>query len=155
MSKTDLLYIENDWKTLTTNGNEIVIETTEKALSKYKKALGKAEQLMEHFTKCIDFKIPIMPIFLISCNNLAEAYSVLKKWDKADKMLKRGVFYIEFLRKKELDPKADAVFSKWLFKQLLLYKEFSVRSNQPEKFKVIVEKLKQDSDYFASAKAKN
>lgn len=65
-------------------------------------------------------------------------------WDKAYKLLQRGVFYIEFLRKKELHPDVEQVFSKWLFKQLLLYKEFTVRSNQHDKYKVLIERLRQD-----------
>jgi hypothetical protein len=144
MSQTDLLYLENEWKELTKAGNDLCPKTTEQALIKYRSALAKAEKLMQYLNKCIASKIPVMPIFLISCNNLAETYCKLEKWDKADKMLKRGIFYIEFLRKKELHPDAEKVFHKWLFKQLLLYKEFTVRSDQHEKYKALIERLRQD-----------
>lgn len=147
MSKTDLITLENDWKTLTKSGNKIVNETTEKALSKYKEALGKAEELMEHQMKCIDFKIPVMPIFLISCNNLVQVYMVLEKWEVADKMVQRGLFYILHLSSQNLHPQASKKLQKWIIKQLALHKEFALRSEQPEKFVRLLKKLEKNENY--------
>jgi len=100
MSRTELLSIEKDWKEITSLGNQSIKETREKALSYYILALQKAEKMMPYLTTCIDAKIPVMPIFLISCNNLAEVYCLQKQWSKADKMLKRGIYYIIFLKKR-------------------------------------------------------
>jgi len=144
MSRTELLSIEKDWKEITSLGNQSIKETREKALSYYILALQKAEKMMPHLTTCIDAKIPVMPIFLISCNNLAEVYCLQKQWSKADKMLKRGIYYIIFLKKEGLQVEFNKVLSNWLLKQLLLYKEFTERSNQPEEFKNIIEKLRED-----------
>lgn len=149
MSKSDLLYIENDWKELTNLGNNLILQTTQIALSKYKLALEKAEKLMEYQKECINHQIPVMPIFLISCNNLAEVHCLLKNWKKADKMLKRGVYYILHLNKQQMNLETESVLSKWLFKQMLLFKEFSERSNQPEKYKELLQQLKDDIYNFS------
>ncbi len=134
MSTTDLIHIENDWKNVTITGNNLVNTAVKKALLNYKIALNKAEKLMEHQFKCSKLKIPVTHIFIISCNNLSETYSLIKKWDKAEKLLKRSIYYIEYLNHQNPESDSAYIASKQLFKQLLLFKEFSERSNQTHKY---------------------
>lgn len=146
MSNTNLLNLENEWKELTNFGNGLILQTREKALSKYELALEKAEKLMEYQKECDAHKIPVMPIFLISCNNLAEVYCLLENWEKADKMLKRSVYYILHLKQQQLHPQASDLLSKWFFKQLLLYKDFSQRRGAPKKYETFLERLKHEEN---------
>ena len=146
MSKTELFSLENEWRETTIAGNGLFKEAGQEAIFHYENALDAAERLMVFLYKCIDLRIPVMPMFLISCNNLAAAYSRLGKWDKAEKMLKRGVYYILFLKQKNLHPQVEPVFSRWLCKQMLHYSEFSLCSGHPEKFRELLNKLKDNGD---------
>ncbi|MBA3987149.1 MAG: hypothetical protein H0X63_11395 [Flavobacteriales bacterium] len=147
MSKTDLIKIEKDWKLITTSGNKLVTEKTIVAITNYENALKKDEVLMENQMKCINFGIPVMPIFLISCNNLVQAYMVIGKWDMADKMAQRGLFYILHLCSQNLHPQASKKLCKWIVKQIALYKEFAFRSKQPTKFLELLKNLEKNENY--------
>ncbi|WP_034060187.1 hypothetical protein [Lacinutrix jangbogonensis] len=148
MSTVDLLHTETIWKQITKRGNTLMESETINAVHDYETALQKAEALMEHHIKCLKLKIPVRPIFIISCNNLAEAYCHLKNWNKADTFLKRSIYYIEYLMSQPTDLSVKLIYSKQLMKQMLLYKSFSEQSNQPEKYNTLHNYLKGNiSDY--------
>lgn len=155
MSQIDLLFIEEEWKDSTTTANKLLKKQRGKALLKYKSALKKAEKLMSSVHKCLEHGIPVMPIYLISCNNLAETYFLLEQWDKGEKMLKRGIFYIVFLNQKQKGIASEQVLSKGLHRQLLLYKDFCSRSKQPEKFEELYENLKSDISFSDFSENRN
>ena len=134
MSTTDLTHIENDWKKATNLGNTVVSDKVKASLYNYKEALKKAETLMKYHSKCIKLNIPVVDIFIISCNNLAEVYCLIKNWDKADKMIKRSIYYLEYLEKQDITNEFSVKYLKQLTKQMLYYKEFTERSRLPENY---------------------
>ncbi len=93
--------------------------------------MEKAGELMQNQKDCISHNIPVMPIFIISCNNLAETHCLLKNWKGADKMLKRSIYYILYVHEEQLHSQVEHMLSKWFFNQMLLYREFSKQSGEP------------------------
>lgn len=95
MSDTCMNHIENHWKVLTTSTNEYFNKGKyEKALTGYKNAFYRAEVLNGHIPDCVRLKIPFIQVYIISCNNLAYTYEKLLKYEEAENMLKRVVYYL-------------------------------------------------------------
>ncbi|MGM5632075.1 tetratricopeptide repeat protein [Apibacter raozihei] len=95
MSDTCMHHIENHWKKLTFYSNELFNNSKfERALHGYEEALYRSEVLNNHIELCNKLKIPFVQIYIISCNNLANTYKEINKKDKAEKILKRALFYL-------------------------------------------------------------
>jgi len=95
MSNICMEHIEKDWQALTCTSNRHFKEGNfQRALSGYEGALCHAEHLNIYMTDCIRLKIPFIQVYIISCNNLANTYAELDKYEDAEKMLKRIVYYL-------------------------------------------------------------
>jgi len=94
--------IENYWKTKTTSSNILFNKgKLEEALVGYKDALYRAEVLNTHQSECIRNGVPFIQIYIISCNNIADIYKELKKYEEAENTLKRVVYYLLYLSKND------------------------------------------------------
>lgn len=101
MSYSCLHHIENYWKLKTSNANQLFNEGKyEQALTGYKEALYRAEVLNNNFLKCNKVGIPFMQVYVISCNNLVNTHLELGEINQATKLLKRSVYYLLYLAKK-------------------------------------------------------
>lgn len=95
MVNSDLRAIEQYWQTLTLSSNVLYnADKFEEVLSSYQCALASAELLNNHLTDCICLEIPVMQVYIISCNNLANTYIALGDFEQADRMLKRVLYYL-------------------------------------------------------------
>lgn len=95
MSDTCISHVENHWKMLTMMANDFFNSGDfEKALSGYRDALYRAEVLNNHEEDCLRVGIPIMQVYIISCNNLSNTYAELGQSEEAENMLQRAVYYL-------------------------------------------------------------
>jgi len=95
MSDTCMNHIEGHWKALTDTANgRFRNGELEKALETYQEALYRAEVLNNHRQDCLRLRIPFVQVYIISCNNLANAYTELGRRREAEKMLRRVVYYL-------------------------------------------------------------
>ena len=95
MSDTCMNHLERYWKTLTVSSNENFNQKNYlEALKGYKEAMYRAEVLNNHWELCVQLKIPVIQVFLISCNNLAYTYEELHQLDLAQKFLKRAIYFL-------------------------------------------------------------
>jgi len=95
MVNSDLRAIEQYWQTLTLSSNVLYnADKFEEALLSYQCALASAELLNNHLTDCICVEVPVMQVYIISCNNLANTYIALGDFEQADRMLKRVLYYL-------------------------------------------------------------
>lgn len=95
MNDTCMNHIERHWQTLTVSTNELFNKGDFKeALFRYKDALYKAEVLNNHISECIRLKIPVVQVYIISCNNLVNTYEELGNQEESEKMLKRVIYYL-------------------------------------------------------------
>ncbi|MNG61610.1 Tetratricopeptide repeat protein [compost metagenome] len=95
MANSDLRAIERYWQTLTLSSNALYnADKFEEALFSYQCALASAELLNNHLTDCIYLEVPVMQVYIISCNNLANTYIALGDFEQADRMLKRVLYYL-------------------------------------------------------------
>ncbi|WP_194852273.1 tetratricopeptide repeat protein [Nonlabens antarcticus] len=147
MSKSELLHLENDWKETTMMGNDLVDCLSRQALKEYSSAFAKAKKLMVNIKSCINFNIPIMHIYLISCNNLTEVYTKLGQWDMAETICRRSVFYTIFLRKDKSHYFLEEDLNASLTRQLLMYKELTIKISQPSRYNQIIEEIKLDPSH--------
>jgi len=98
MSDTCMTHLERYWKTLTTSSNEQFNQHNYlEALEGYKEALYRAEVLNNHWEQCSRLKIPVLQVYLISCNNLAYTYEELGDLKKAQAFLKRAIYFLTHL----------------------------------------------------------
>jgi len=107
MSDTCMNHIEGYWQRLTTAANDFFHKgDVERALDGYKDALYRAEVLNNHIPDCLRLRIPFMQVYVISCNNLANAYKATGQRKEAEKMLRRVVYYLIHLSsgRNETDP---------------------------------------------------
>jgi len=95
MANSDLRAIERYWQTLTLSSNLLYnANKFEEALLSYQCSLASAELLNNHLTDCIYLEVPVMQVYIISCNNLANTYIALGDFEQADRMLKRVLYYL-------------------------------------------------------------
>ncbi|MCS4227436.1 tetratricopeptide repeat protein [Sphingobacterium sp. BIGb0165] len=95
MANSDLRAIERYWQTLTLSSNLLYnADKFEEALLSYQCALASAELLNNHLTDCIYLEVPVMQVYIISCNNLANTYIALGDFEQAERMLKRVLYYL-------------------------------------------------------------
>ncbi|MGS4344674.1 tetratricopeptide repeat protein [Myroides odoratus] len=95
MSDTCMNHLERYWKTLTTSSNEKFNQQNYvEALAGYKEALYRAEVLNKHWEQCSRLKIPVIQVYLISCNNVAYTYEELGDLEKAQAFLKRAIYFL-------------------------------------------------------------
>ena len=95
MSDTCMNHLERYWKTLTVASNEKFNQQNYlEALTGYKEALYRAEVLNNHWALCAQLKIPVIQVYIISCNNLAHTYEELREWDKAQAFFKRVIYFL-------------------------------------------------------------
>lgn len=88
-------HLERYWKTLTVSSNENFNQKNYlEALKGYKEAMYRAEVLNNHWELCVQLKIPVIQVYLISCNNLAYTYEELHQLDQAQKFLKRAIYFL-------------------------------------------------------------
>jgi len=102
MSDACMNHIEGYWQTLTMAANDFFNKGDfEKALEGYKDALYRAEVLNNNIEDCLRTCIPFMQVYIISCNNLAQAYQAAGQRQEAERMLKRVVYYLLHLAELE------------------------------------------------------
>lgn len=95
MANSDLRAIERYWQTLTLSSNLLYnADKFEEALLSYQCALASVELLNNHLTDCIYLEVPVIQVYIISCNNLANTYIALGDFEQADRMLKRMLYYL-------------------------------------------------------------
>ena len=95
MGDSFILSLENQWKTKTFAANELFKnDNFSAAMEGYNIALSKAEALNIHKTDCLRIDIPLVQIFIISCNNIAYTFEAIGDFEATDKMLKRSVYYL-------------------------------------------------------------
>lgn len=90
-----LLDIHEDWKIKTETSNHLFDEGTfEYSLSGYQEALSLAELLNNSLIEAKRAGIPVVQIFIISCNNIAFTYEKMDKNIEGQKMLKRAIYFL-------------------------------------------------------------
>ncbi|EHQ41222.1 undecaprenyl diphosphate synthase family protein [Myroides odoratus] len=95
MSDTCINHLERYWKTLTVSSNEkFNQENYLEALEGYKEALYRAEVLNNHWELCMRLKIPVIQVYIISCNNLAHTHEELQELHQAHAYLKRVIYFL-------------------------------------------------------------
>lgn len=103
MSDVCLQHIENYWKTLTVNSNQVFNAGQPKdALDGYKDALYRAEVLNNHPEECIRLGVPFIQLYIISCNNLSNTYIEMKQLEEAEQMLKRSIYFLLHLAQHDI-----------------------------------------------------
>ncbi|MBL4755916.1 MAG: hypothetical protein JKY52_20280 [Flavobacteriales bacterium] len=143
MSKEDLIQSENRWKEITLCANNLFNKNAfDEAKSQYDTALKEAGKLVSHFNSCTNIKIPVVPIFVISCNNLANTYQELGDSSLAEVQLRRAVFFIIHLKEQEdLSPQVTESLQRELSKVVLTYSEFCKKTNQEDKSEKVFQNL--------------
>lgn len=144
MSKTDLKYTEEQWKQLTETANQLFnAGAMGESISTYTTAFAKAEQLAFHAKSCIAFGIPVMPVFIISCNNLSHAYEKTGNRSRADTMLRRAVFFMVHVSEQEgLSDETRESVRRQLARTVLAYCNFCKKTNQQQKWDDFIYHLK-------------
>jgi len=144
MSDSCLNHIERYWQKLTLSANELFDQgECNKALSSYQDALYRAEVLNNYANQCESLKIPFKQVYIISCNNLAYTYEKLGKLKKAEKLLRRVVYFLLHLtRNKNYNQKE---IKSELKRATLSYLSFSKNNNtEKEKQKHLMTRLKEE-----------
>jgi len=128
MSDTCMNHLERYWKTLTLSSNEnFVKKNYREALDGYTEALYRAEVLNNHWEQCARLKIPVIQVYIISCNNLANTYEELNELPKAQAFLKRAIYFLIHLL--ETTTITSDCIQGDLKKALLTYADFSQRTH--------------------------
>ncbi|MCL7986641.1 tetratricopeptide repeat protein [Sphingobacterium sp. lm-10] len=137
-------HIEQHWKTLTVSANDFFnTGNFEQALSNYQEALYRAEVINDHRSECLEFNIPTIQIFVISCNNLANTYIELCRLEDAERMLTRVIYYLLYLVK-DGDISSDEVRNelKRAGVALMVFgQEHSDKQSQEANFQLLKEEL--------------
>lgn len=120
-------HLERYWKTLTVSSNENFNQKNYlEALEGYKEAMYRAEVLNNHWELCVQLKIPVIQVYLISCNNLAYTYEELLQLDQAQKFFKRAIYFLIHVLEhngiSSIDVQSD------LKQALLTYSDFTQRT---------------------------
>lgn len=123
MSELCLRRVENFWKKKTEKSNTYFDnEQYNTALEGYQEALLRAEILLVYRNDAMALKIPFLQIYIISCNNLAEAYEKLKLPTKGVQVLEKVLHQLLFLFKEgEIDA---IVFNKEMAKAIVNFKRY-------------------------------
>ena len=98
MSEHCIRHIENIWKEKTISANDLLNKGMFKdALLLYYESLSRAEILNNNRDACLNYNIPFIKVFMISCNNIANTCEDLNKIKESEKMLKRAVCFLLYL----------------------------------------------------------
>ncbi|CAA0150110.1 hypothetical protein [Tenacibaculum maritimum] len=142
MSDTCIRKIESYWKNKTTVSNELFQKGKFKdALLGYKNALYRVEVLNKNYSDCIRIGIPLIQIFMISCNNIANTYLELQQIDNAENILKRAIYYLIYTTRNE-DINKEEIYTE-LRKASINYFHFAKQYDS-----VIKEQVLKDLDHF-------
>jgi len=94
--------VEKYWQQVTLSNNSLFDEGQyESALHGYMEALQSAEVLNLHIGECIRSEVPFIQLYLISCTNLMYTYIALCRFDDAETMLNRMLYYLLHLLENE------------------------------------------------------
>ena len=128
MNPTSIIQTENYWKAVTLASNEAFDKGNfNDALLGYKDALTRAEKLNNVISDCMCMGIPLIQVYVISCNNLANTYEELQQYNEAERMLKRVVYFLLYYSEdKSLD--TDEIQSE-LKKATLTYIGFAEKNH--------------------------
>ena len=95
MCAKKLKHVEEAWKSRTNVSNALFNEGKfEESLVGYEQALARAEVLNNYMEAAMQFGIPSIQTFVISCNNIAFTYEKLERFDKGAAMLKRSIYFL-------------------------------------------------------------
>ncbi len=84
MSDCQIVATRNNWEKNTIIANKYFSDGIySEALSRYLSVLKIAEQLNHFSQDCKRLNIPFIQLFIISCNNLSNVYTVLGEWAMA------------------------------------------------------------------------
>ena len=95
MSNTQVRHIENFWKQKTVDSNALFNQNKFlEALHGYTEAHVVAETLNVNYLDALKAEIPLLQVFVISCNNLANTYEELGRLEEAETHLQRAVYFL-------------------------------------------------------------
>ncbi|MEC4113420.1 tetratricopeptide repeat protein [Myroides pelagicus] len=102
MSDLCLTHIHQYWKQLTIKANKkFDNREIKRSLPLYQEAMYRAEVLSYYVAECNRLKLPFLQIYIISCNNLANAFIDLGHVFKAEKLYKGVITYLLSLKNNE------------------------------------------------------
>jgi tetratricopeptide (TPR) repeat protein len=142
MSEGCAKHIEEAWKQKTVASNELFNHGKyDAALNGYTEALLKAETLNSNDEDALRAGIPLVQVFIISCNNMANTYEELGQLDKAEKMLRRSVYFVIHLINHYSGERAESLhLESELKRTMLAYSNFCQQKKR--KMDVVVETVK-------------
>ncbi|MFC5046352.1 hypothetical protein ACFSTE_03950 [Aquimarina hainanensis] len=150
MSTSELLHIENQWKVYTISGNALFSKGKfEKAIIHYTKAFSEASKLVRHMFSSLQFGIPIVSTFIISCNNLSNTYWEIGKLNEADTLYRRAIFFIVYLSENQnVHQNLDATIRREFPRVLLTYNAFCEKTDRRHKIADLLKEIQINKNYF-------
>jgi tetratricopeptide (TPR) repeat protein len=132
MSDVQIRHIEKTWKQKTASANELFHQRKYgEALSGYTDAIAAAETLNVNDEDALRAGIPLVQVFIISCNNLANTHEELGQLEKAEKMLRRSVHFVIYLLKHYSEERAESLYLERELKSTVLnYCDFCQRKGR-------------------------
>lgn len=96
-------HIKNYWEKLTVEANKL-FEKAEyfEAKEVYMNALYRAEVLNNNMDSCIESGIPFVQIYIVSCNNLASTYQAIGEIERANKILRKTLFFLLYIARENV-----------------------------------------------------
>lgn len=145
MSNRSAKFIEESWKRKTSAANDLFLaDQLPEALVLYLEALRLAEWLVEQATDGLLADIPVIHMFVISCNNLFNTYVGLNDYVLAEAMLRRNVYFL--LHQNSLH-KTDTSLQHEIRNAFLAYALFCRKTNSGDPESLLTE-LKSQSFSF-------
>lgn len=128
MSNTCLKQIERIWEYKTETANKLYnIGRFQASMNVYKEALYRAEVLNNYLIDGEKNNIPILQIFVISCNNIGFTFEKMGKCEKSEKMLKRVIYYLLLQSNNKLLNSLEV--QNELKRAIVNYTDFATRNN--------------------------
>lgn len=95
MNDTCISHIEDHWKEQTSSSNKLFNHGEyEDALVGYEEALFRAGVLNNNYNDCLRDGIPFLQVYVISCHNMAYTYEELGLYKKAQRMLRKAIYFL-------------------------------------------------------------
>lgn len=103
MCAAELISLEADWKQATLSANALFADARclADAVDVYRTALGHAETLAAHAVASHRACLPVVPVFIISCQNLAHALLTHGESAEADALMRRAAHFPLHLMQEE------------------------------------------------------
>lgn len=139
MSAAELIAVEADWKQATLSANARFADdgrAVADAVDVYRTALRLAETLAANAPASHRAGLPVVPVFIISCQNLAHALLARGEAAEADALMRRAAHFPLHLLREESAPDTDAGLIEaaraGLRRATLAYAEFAKKEGLPD-----------------------